>query len=1224
LKYYLKAAETPAARQTTGGARAAYYAGLLLSRAGDFQQADQLYLSALGNPDLQVEDPGFAAGIYQAYAKNLNQQQMISQALEQIEQGLILIQQVPESTRAPLLSSLIDTKATIQLNDRRYREAETTIGDYLQTAGRDAETVALLILKARAQLGQQNASEALATLEQASALQGSGSFNEERFSVLSLKSDALTLKQDLNGAVENQKILISLIEQSDQKQKLGPANLKLAGYYIKMGRLSDAYTANGQARLWVAAGSDNQLRLLLNSAGISREQGQIDQSLETFTRLQALITPSSPPELVAEAAYQRGYTRIQASRLEEALMDFKQSEKLYQQLARHDAVIMSRKAQATVLIDLGDVAGAEAIYLALLDEVDIALDLKGDINNALAFLYLETGQYAKALSFSQAAETVWEKTEQRRRIPEALNTRGLIFLRMNDFDQAEVAFQQAIRLNEPFQNSLLESDIRNNLGGLYKSSGRLEKARQQLLLTAELQKKLGLESMTALTSNNIGSVLLEQQKFDEALSFFRQSRAVAGKYRLKKELAVSWSNEGSLFFKQEKFAEAEKAFHEAIQPQQELGLNIDLASSYNNLSIIAAREKKLAQALELVQKSVVLLSLKPPAGEGTFPNPELNSVLAPNLMKDFLQNKGNILHELADQPGNETGRVAYLAGSYQSLALAAELIESLRAGIKAEESQKRLMQNNIEVFQQLITILFKLGNESPGKGYHETAFYYAEMSRARSFLDKLQAQTARAALKLPPEIREREQRLKDRIASLDQEIFVELKKPQGEQDRARIEQRQLQKTEVTLEYSRFNSELEKTFPAYADLKFPRVYDVKTTQQELLTPETLLMSYFIGDESSYGWVVGPSTFAMVALPAQVEIDRLVRQYRKTLVNPLISPDEEDEELIIDSTRSHIAVGLQIQRNILLPLLKVAGPEVNQLIVIPDGVLYYLPFETVLTQIHFQTGTRFPKGREYLLHRYAIRYTPSVSVLGRIQMQVKNRDLKLTASRKTFVGFGDPEYKPAGPVAKAFHYNPTLKQQGFYELSRLINTKRELDEISAVFDGSGSIYLRENARESTVKGNVAGYRYIHFATHGILDELHPEFSGVVMNLVQPDTPEDGFLQASEIFDLSINADLVVLSACETGLGKVIKGEGMVGLTRAFLFAGTSSIVVSLWTVADESTSRLMIHFYKYLKEGDSKDDALRKARLDLMNEMDGTELAYSDPFYWGPFILNGTRI
>ena len=1222
VDYYLKAAKTAEAQTNMDSARAAYYAGLLLSQNHELERANLVYISALGNNGLEAADPAFTGQIHQAYAKNLDQQNKIPEALQQIEHALQKHKQVTDS-KSKLLSSLVYTKASIQLNDNRYPAAEKTVQDYLQSATGDPETVGLLIVLARAQLGTRNIPAALENLEKALTRHGDV-FSEDLYDILMLKSDGLNLKRDLITAVKNQQHLIKQIEQSNQKEKLGQANLKLAGYYARLGRLSDALAANRQAGHWIKDGSDDQLRLLLNAARIYREQGEIERSLEIFARLQALITATSPVELAAETAYQRGYTRLQASRLDQALEDFRESEKLYRQTERRNAVILSQKAQASVLSSLGKIAEAEAIYLALLEKVKDNPDLKGDINNALAFLYSETGQYDKALDYSRTAENAWQETQQKQRIPEVLNTRGLIYLKMNDFDQAEISFKRAMTRNAPFENPLLDSEITNNLGGLYRANGELEKARVQLLKTAELQKKLGLESMTALTSNNIGSVLLEENRFSEALTFFRQARVVAEKYKLSRELAVSWSNEGILFFKQQKLAEAEKAFKEAVKPQQALELKIDLARSFNNLSIIAAQQQRLDEALESVQKAVMLISLQQPAEAGEFPNPELNSVLAPNLMKDFLQNKGDILREMADRDQEKDKTVGYLVGSYQSLALAAELIESLRSGIKSEASQKRLIRNNIEVFQKLINILFELGNRAPGKGYHEKAFYYAEMSRARSFLDQLQEQTARAALKLPPEIRDREKQLKDKIAFLDREIFVELNKPQSERDISKIEREQLNKTEASLEFKRFTTELEQTFPAYAELKFPKVYDVKTTQQELVQADTLLIAYFIGTDVSYGWTVGRTSFSMVALAPETDVSQLVRRYRKTLVNPLISEDAEDEELIVDSTRSHIAVGLQIQRSILKPLLKLAGKEVTQLIVVPDGALYYLPFETVLTGIHFQTGNRFPKGREYMLHRFAIRYSPSVSVLGRMRTQVQNRDKASAALRKNFIGFGDPEYKPEKSVAKNFKYNQTLRQQGFYSLDRLFNTKKELDEISAVFDEPSTVYLREDARESTVKKSLSGYKYIHFATHGILDERNPEFSGVVMNLIQGDSPEDGFLQASEIFDLKINSDLVVLSACETGLGKVIKGEGMVGLTRAFLFAGTPSIVVSLWTVADESTSKLMIYFYEFLNKGHSKDDALRKARLKLLNEKDDSELIYADPFYWGPFILNGTQI
>ena len=258
------------------------------------------------------------------------------------------------------------------------------------------------------------------------------------------------------------------------------------------------------------------------------------------------------------------------------------------------------------------------------------------------------------------------------------------------------------------------------------------------------------------------------------------------------------------------------------------------------------------------------------------------------------------------------------------------------------------------------------------------------------------------------------------------------------------------------------------------------------------------------------------------------------------------------------------------------------------------------------------------------RGTIAYSPSTSVLGMIQDQAQRRDPVKLAGRKEFVGFGDPQYEPSEDIRDSFQYDPTLKELGFYEMPRLLATNSELKKISAMFADDATTYLRDGAIESRAKEGILGYKYVHFATHGILDERNPEYSGVVLNLVEDDKPQDGFLQASEIFDLKLNSDLVVLSACETGLGKVIKGEGMVGLTRAFLYAGSPSIVVSLWTVEDESTSNLMIYFYQYLKEGHSKDEALRKAKLALMNENVSGEYLYNSPFFWGPFILNGSGL
>ncbi len=1215
--YYLKAGNNDTAGDDIQSAQAFYYAGLLLAQAGNTRRSNEVYQKGLNKKSATNEKQPVFAQTHQAYAKNLDQGQDHAKALEQINIAL-------QYNLKELEASLIEIKATILINSNQYKEAESTLESYLSSLTNEQDTLPLLILLVKAQLGSQDLDGATATLNRAVTAHDFSQLTALQYDILSLKSYTLSLKKEMIAAIKNQEQLVSLIEQSDIKEKLGSANLDLSKYYLEIGRIPEALKANKQANGWVKEGTVDYLKMLLNLAKISQKQGKNEESLGYFNQLQQKINPESSPGIAAEMYYQRGFANLSASRFEDALSDFKRAEASYIELNQKPEAIQSKMAQANVLLSLGKIADSEKIYLSLLSETNANPGANGDINNALAFLYSELGQYKKALDHSKNGEQSYKTAKRLNRIPEVLNARGLIFLKMNDFDQAEVTFINATKQNAQYQNPLLDSEITNNLGGLYKQRGNLERARKQLMKTAELQKKLGFESLLALTYNNIASVYLDENKYDEALSFLRQSRTFAERFQLKKEIASSWNNEGILFFKQERFEEAQKAFQEALKPQRELELRIDLARTHNNLSIIASKQSDYQKALDLVQIAVGSLSLKVLESEQFFPNPEQKSVLAPDLMKDSLQIKGAYLREIANQSQDPKVKVQYLSASYQSFALAIEIIESLRAQIKGEESQKRLLQANIDIFQQLIAILFELGTRAPGQGFHEKAFYYAEMSRARSFLDQLQEQVARSGLNLPQEIRDRENDLKTRIATLDGLIFVELKKPQKERDEKKIEEWQIKKTTTLLEHRNFTKELEEKFPAYASLKYPKVYGVKETQTELLNEKSMLLTYFVGADQSYGWAVAKNNLSMVALPPNADIDQLIRKYRKTLVNPLIMEDEEDDEMLIDSTQSHIAIGLQIYRKILDPMLKNAEKQVNQLVLVPDGVLYYLPFETILTQIHPQTDERFPNGREYLLHRYSIHYSPSVSVLGMIQTQVKNRNPEQMAQRKDFLGFGDPEYKPSGAGALLFSYNKTLKQQGFYDLDRLFNTRAELKEISDIFSTSNVTYLREDAKESAVKQNIKGYKYIHFATHGILDERNPEFSGVVMNLIQPDKPEDGFLQSSEIFDLELDSDLVVLSACETGLGKVIKGEGMVGLTRAFIFAGTPSIVVSLWTVADESTSRLMIYFYKYLNEGNPKDEALRKARLELMNEAEDDELLYSDPFYWGPFILNGTRI
>jgi CHAT domain-containing protein len=231
-------------------------------------------------------------------------------------------------------------------------------------------------------------------------------------------------------------------------------------------------------------------------------------------------------------------------------------------------------------------------------------------------------------------------------------------------------------------------------------------------------------------------------------------------------------------------------------------------------------------------------------------------------------------------------------------------------------------------------------------------------------------------------------------------------------------------------------------------------------------------------------------------------------------------------------------------------------------------------------------------------------------------------------KTLLAFGDPIYDLKAPLMaeRSSSQSSSYPGQDFYadrgfNFTSLPYTRAEVDAISALYPkGQRQVYLGAQAREEVVKAErLDQYRYLHFATHGLINEQIPSRSGIVLSLIG-DSKEDGILQMREIMHLKLNADLVTLSACSTALGKLVDGEGMIGLTRAFIYAGADSVVVSLWNVNDSATAELMRDFYQNLKRGLPKDDALRQAKLKLLNS---SQPAWRHPYFWAPFVLEGER-
>ena len=523
-------------------------------------------------------------------------------------------------------------------------------------------------------------------------------------------------------------------------------------------------------------------------------------------------------------------------------------------------------------------------------------------------------------------------------------------------------------------------------------------------------------------------------------------------------------------------------------------------------------------------------------------------------------------------------------------------VEHLRTGlIPTEMSKASFTDMYRDRYIEMVDVLFVLNRQSE-------ALEVAEAYHGRAFLDMLAESKIDPRRDLAASEREREEKVFKQIYATQKELWNE--------DLTKEREAQLKKELTSAEdaLEALQLELRRTNPRYASVQYPQPLKPDRIQRDLVESDSAVIHYMLGDERSFAWAITRNGVTAALLPPRKDIEHQIETYRQLL-------KEKVSALNVDRALGRMESQSRLLYQTLVRPVEAALSSVNKLIVIPDGALAYLPFETLLADTK-------PSGSQLLLERFAVSYAPSASSL------VAIRDLKRDApARNGLIAFGDPVYhedrnageRSVAPKAEAPLPN-SYRERGF-DLTRLPYTRDEVNSIgSLVPSAQRRIYVGEQAREQTVKSvALDGYRYVHFAAHGMIDEERPMRSGIVLSL-ESGSKEDGVLQMSEIMRLKFNADLVTLSACRTGLGKLLNGEGVIGLTRAFFYAGADSVVVSLWNVNDSATSELMKGFYQNLNRGLAKDEALRQAKLSVIKNKQRT---WRHRHFWAPFVLVGER-
>jgi CHAT domain-containing protein len=518
----------------------------------------------------------------------------------------------------------------------------------------------------------------------------------------------------------------------------------------------------------------------------------------------------------------------------------------------------------------------------------------------------------------------------------------------------------------------------------------------------------------------------------------------------------------------------------------------------------------------------------------------------------------------------------------------------------------------------------QMRKQNPATALDAAALTVSERARARSLLELLTE--ARAAIRqgVDGSLLDRERSLQQRLnAKAAAQVNLLNRKHTPEQ----VDAAAKEISAITDEYEEVRAQIRARSPRYAALTQPQPLSLAEIQQQALDEDTLLLEYAFGEKRSYLWLVSQRSIDSYELPPRAEIEAATRRvYDLFTTRPKRGTPPDPQFIAQARALSGMLLGPVAPR--------LAG---KRLVVVAPGALSYLPFAALPAPEY-----KKPPAGDYepLIAEHEVVSIPSASVLSIIRREMAGRqraaksiavladpvfeetDPRL-ASAKNGNSSGEPLAAPASD-AELSELTRAIRTMNFSDaragFTRLAFSRQEAESVIALTPkGTGLKATDFNAsRALAMSGQLSQYRILHFATHGLLNSERPELSGLVFSLIdQEGKPQDGFLRLHEIYNLQLNADLVVLSACETGLGKEIKGEGLIGLTRGFMYSGAPRVIASLWNVDDLATAELMKLFYqRMLKDGLPASAALRAAQLELSRQK-----RWAPPYFWAGFVLHG---
>jgi CHAT domain-containing protein/Tfp pilus assembly protein PilF len=825
--------------------------------------------------------------------------------------------------------------------------------------------------------------------------------------------------------------------------------------------------------------------------------------------------------------------------------------------------------RADALSVVGSIHSRRGDYRLAMDTLQESLSLRqaaghqvaiGPTLSNLGSIHLVQGDYEQAVTYYQQALALAEKLDDTGLAARVLSNLGAIEHERGNYERALAHYEQAVALGEAIGRPTL-AILLSNIGLVHRLQGLPDLAREYLTRSLRMSEETGDKDLTASTLLNLGMVERYQGRLGRALEYYEQSLALREAAGQKWGVALALNSIGLLHDREGRPDRALEYYRRSLAISEQLGSDARIAQTLANVANAHYARREYAQALAAAERAVDVAREIGHSGEALWTS---------------LAAMGRVQRRLG-QPERARARLEDSVAALEQM--------RAEAGGSAQE-QQGFLESRLLAYEEMTDLLVTEGDPVG-------ALAFAERAKARVLLDVLQRGRVNITKAMTADERTREDRFRAELSTLNGRLRRE--RGRAAADRAGREALEADVRRARLGYEAFQTSL---YAAHPELKVRRgeapLFDAADARAVLPDARTAALEFMVSEEQTLLFVLtrepdAPSaTLRVHRLPVtRGQLAELVSELRSLITTRNLRVREHASRLF------HL-------------LLAPAAAELagkSALLIVPDGILWELPFQALQ-----------PAAGRYLIEDFAISYAPSLTVLRETQRLTRpvNR-----AAPRTLLAFGNPDLGAASQ-------EPSDMRLMGGGLNPLPEAERQVELLSQLYgEDQSRTYIGAAAREGRVKAEAHQYRILHLATHGVLDDQSPMNSYVVLSQTDPSDEEDGLLEAWELMDLDLDADLVVLSACETGRGRFGPGEGVIGMSWAAFVAGSPAAVVSLWKVEAQSTTELMVEFHRQLladpeppDAAASKAEALQRAALRFLEDS-----RYRHPFYWAGFVLVG---